>query len=318
MSPPKDNLSTEQRDKLESKFTRWRIAELAAQPVKGKFDIAHLKEVNRRIFQDLPRVGFDDVTPGVFRHAVPDGKDWMKNRVLTTVEGSFFVAYSRMDDAAVRSLNAILMGIDTDALRKLTTTEFTNRISKLYTELDYIHPFSDGNSRTLRTFTEQIANESGFSLNWRELTKSTLGRDRLYVARDIGVNQIAMSNLHSESSFKRLLYTQDRLGQQPDLAHLLKDVIRPSRALDFEVLPEQAALMKHPDLAPAYKIQRDASVYFASKKPNDAEFQKLALDAVTQIIQLRLNQGEKLDFALLREATKKEIETKTRGSDLER
>ncbi len=32
--------------------------------------------------------------------------------------------------------------------------------------LDYLHPCSEGNSCTLRTFTRQLAREAGFDLNW--------------------------------------------------------------------------------------------------------------------------------------------------------
>lgn len=63
------------RAEREGRYTRWRIIELEATLVAGCFDAAHLREVNRRIFQDLPGAGFDDVTPGAFRPPVPDGED---------------------------------------------------------------------------------------------------------------------------------------------------------------------------------------------------------------------------------------------------
>ena len=43
--------------------------------VEGRFDVAHLQEINRRIFQDLPGLGFDDVTPGAFRPPAPTDRD---------------------------------------------------------------------------------------------------------------------------------------------------------------------------------------------------------------------------------------------------
>jgi len=82
-------LTPEQRAQLEADYTYKRLYELTLDPVRGNFDAAHLKEINRRIFQDLPGAGFDDVTPGQFRPPVPGGKDWMKQRGLTTVDGSF-------------------------------------------------------------------------------------------------------------------------------------------------------------------------------------------------------------------------------------
>jgi len=92
------------REVLEARYSWRRIVELQLDPVRGNFDVGHLKEINRRIFQDLPVVGFEDVRPGEFRPAVPAGKDWVKTRQLSTVEGPFTVAYSRMDRDAIARL----------------------------------------------------------------------------------------------------------------------------------------------------------------------------------------------------------------------
>ncbi len=112
-------LTAEQRQELEADYTFKRIVELELDPVLGNFDAAHLKEVNRRIFQDLPGAGFDDVTPGEFRKAVDNGFDWMKQRGLSTVDGSFYVAYSRMDDVATTRLAKALEAANPDELRNL-------------------------------------------------------------------------------------------------------------------------------------------------------------------------------------------------------
>ncbi|MDQ1829251.1 hypothetical protein [Massilia scottii] len=98
------------REKLEGRLTTKRIVELELNPVRGKFDVAHLKEINRRIFQDLPGAGFDDVKPGEFRPPAPEGKDWVKNRGLATVAGSFYVAYSSMNANDHERLNKVLEG----------------------------------------------------------------------------------------------------------------------------------------------------------------------------------------------------------------
>jgi len=58
-------LTAEQRQALEARHTWQRIVELRLNPVQGRFDAAHLREINRRIFQDLPALGFTDVTPDV-------------------------------------------------------------------------------------------------------------------------------------------------------------------------------------------------------------------------------------------------------------
>ncbi|NHB88371.1 hypothetical protein ACSLVK_16940 [Photorhabdus tasmaniensis] len=47
-------LTAELRQRLEADYTFKRVVELELDPVRGNFDAAHLKEVNWRIFQDLP------------------------------------------------------------------------------------------------------------------------------------------------------------------------------------------------------------------------------------------------------------------------
>lgn len=76
-------------------------------------------------------------------------------------------------------------------------------------------------SRTLRTFTKQIAKESGFTLNWEELNKNPAGRDILYIARDISINKIALTQTSSEGTKRDILYTLDQLGNNRDM-HSLK------------------------------------------------------------------------------------------------
>ena len=82
-------LTAEQRHQLEANYTFSRVVELELDPVRGNFDAVHLKEVNRRIFQDLPSAGFDNVTLGEFRKPIANGLDWMKQRSLSTVDDLF-------------------------------------------------------------------------------------------------------------------------------------------------------------------------------------------------------------------------------------
>ena len=215
------------REQLEARYTRRRIIELELDPVYGDFDLAHLKEINRRIFQDLPTLGFTDVTPGEFRPPVPEGKDWMKNRSLSTVEGSFYVAYSRMDQAAQVQLKTVLEKARPQALGILNMSEFAAVLGQLYVELDYLHPFNDGNNRTLRTLTRQLARESGVELDWSKFSRDLAGRDTLYIARGLSVNALAKAHIQHEDSMRKIIYSMDRLQGNRVLPDLLRDVIAP-------------------------------------------------------------------------------------------
>ena len=311
-------MTPEERDASEGRFTSLRQTELQHRPVHGSFDAAHLREVNRRIFQDLPNIaGFEDVTPGEFRQPVEAGKDWMKNRGLSTVEGSFFVAYSRMDDAAKARLDKVLEGAKPDELRDLKTDDFTQRVGKLYAELDYVHPFQDGNSRTLRTFTSQLAKEAGYHIDWDRFSRSPAGRDLLYIARDRSVNEIAKPHVQHPNTVTKIINTRDRLEGNRSLPELLRDVVRPSRAIAFEKLPEVEALQRYPELAPAYKTTRAAPAYFASKMPGDQEAQKASVLAAVKHIQTRLDAGETQDFSRVRVQREKERQAPQESRDVQ-
>ena len=68
------------------------------------------------------------------------------------------------------------------------------RAALLHGELVKIHPFVDGNSRTFRTFTKQVANSAGFLLDWDKTASSDQNRDALYCARGICANNLALSD----------------------------------------------------------------------------------------------------------------------------
>jgi cell filamentation protein len=297
-------LTAEQRQQLEADRTFKRVIELELEPVRGNFDAAHLKEINRRIFQDLPGAGFDDVTPGEFRKPVAAGLDWMKQRGLSTVDGNFYVAYSRMDEAATARLDKALANANPDELRGLKTPEFTARLAKVYAEVDYVHPFSDGNSRTLRTFTKQLAKEAGYDVDWERFGRSDVGRDLLYIARDRSVNELAKPHVQHENTMRKILHSQDRLEGNRALPDLLKDAVRPTRAVAFEQLTEREALKEHPELQEAYKTMHTAATYFASKMPGKLDAQEAGIQSVMGHVQTRLNAGETADFHQGREVAR--------------
>jgi cell filamentation protein len=283
------------RQELESRYTAQRIAELRINPVCGSFNAAHLKEINRHIFQDLPELGFADVTPGVFRPAVSPDLDWIKARSLETVSVISFIAYSPMDKAARKRLDEVLKEANPAKLSKLKTAEFTRVIGQLYTEIDYIHPFRDGNSRTLREFTRELAEASGYALEWDRFSLAPAGRDILYIARDLSVNKLSLPHVQHFGIRRDIMLSMDQLGNNRELPDLLRDAVRPSRSIAFERLPEVDALARHPDLAEAFQTVRAAAEYFAAKVP-DADAQRKALLAVRMHVQEKLNQGETRNF----------------------
>lgn len=270
-----------------------RILELELRPVNGRYDIAHLKEIHQRIFQDFPALNLGDraMQPGQFRQPVKGGHDWYKNRVLESVSASLYVAYSPMDSQSISSLENMLSKVEPETLKNLKTTDFVRFVADLYANVDYIHPFNDGNSRILRTFTRQLADACGFELDWGRFNKSPNGRDILYVARDISVNRLALPHIRDDAIKRDVTFTLDRLEGNRDLSSLLGDAIVPKRAIAFDTLEKGEALKGYPELSSAYGMLRMAEKYFANRNLGRSERTK-AVSAVRTRILERLKAGD--------------------------
>lgn len=143
--------------------------------------------MHRRIFQDLPHHG-----PGEFR---PDAPGHFKHRVLEAANERTVVPYALRSDSD-RMLGPTLDALQGgQALRGFDVLDMSEAIAQTYARLDHLHPFREGNSRTLRTFTEQLARENGHQLDWGTTNVTPQSRDALYVARDMAVTQIESPGL---------------------------------------------------------------------------------------------------------------------------
>jgi len=219
-----DALTPKECYQFESDRTFRRAAELRDSPVKDNFAAAHLKEINRRLFQDLTGAGFKDVTPGVYR---PETDKWYKIRRLTSRSLQYFVAYSTMDQSSRERLDKILEEAKPEKLKGLDPNEFKARIGVLYADMDYIHPFLDGNSRTLREFTRQLANDSGYKVDWERFVINPAGRDHLYLARDLSVFERSINEIKDDQLLHQVLISQYRLKENRHFPDLVKDAIQP-------------------------------------------------------------------------------------------
>jgi cell filamentation protein len=279
------------RELDEARLTGARVIQLAYYPVPGRFDAAHLREINRRIFQDMPGAGYPDVTPGQYRPPIPSG-DWMKARKLETYAGDSVVAYSRMDTVAQEKLDAVLKGANPKTMATLDTTSFTTAMADLYTRLDHLHPFPDGNSRTLRVFTKQLAAASGYHLDWERFNRDIATREGLYVARDKSVNDLALPEMYSEQAMRQVIASMAQFRQAPNLHQLLEGAVQPLRAIAFEQLPEAEAVAQHPELKPVYAGLRAVREAAMVLYPNNDTAQQQVLTEVKAKIVATLDSGK--------------------------
>nr|WP_300339243.1 Fic family protein [Actinomyces sp.] len=60
-----------------------------------------------------------------------------------------------------------------NGLRGMSREQFIDRLAYHYDELNYVHPFREGNGRTQRVFWNRVARDAGWQLDWREVHGET-------------------------------------------------------------------------------------------------------------------------------------------------
>jgi cell filamentation protein len=141
---------------FEANATTVRLAELDAAPLKGRFDVAHLKAIHKYIFQDVYSWA------GEFR------------TVNVSKGGSLFGAWAFVEPA----LDNVLLKLATEEyLNGADLNAFAQRAGFYLGEINAVHAFREGNGRAQREFIRELGIEAGFLLDW-----SRTGRQQLMAA----------------------------------------------------------------------------------------------------------------------------------------
>jgi len=140
----------ESLDAFEADITAIRILELTEVPVKGRFDLDHLRAIHRYVFQDI--------------------YDWAGE--LRTVdisrEQSRFANINQIEPYA-RTVFRQLAG--ENYLQGIPVEKFAARLAHYMAEINALHPFRDGNGRVQRVFASQLAEDAGYFLDYSALTQ---------------------------------------------------------------------------------------------------------------------------------------------------
>jgi len=161
-------------DRFETAEAAEALVRLQIEPVQGSFDIAHLKEIHARIFQNIYPWA------GEFR------------QVNIRRSGSYYFAMVQFME---QNLDSNLTRLASEnRLKGLAADVFASRSAYYLGELNSIHPFREGNGRTQREFIRQLAAEAGYRINWGRVTQ-----DQMYDA------SIESHNLGRNNAFARLI-----------------------------------------------------------------------------------------------------------------
>ena len=115
----------------------------------GAFNYEHLKEIHRLYFADLyPWAG--------------------EERTIDFSKGDSFFA---RHDYINKEINKLFLKLKSENyLIGQDYAKFCNKMSFYFNEINALHPFREGNGRTLRIFCEALAENAGYHLDWTKVT----------------------------------------------------------------------------------------------------------------------------------------------------
>lgn len=147
---------------FESLATFKRILELEYKPLSGAFDVEHLQNVHRHIFQDV--------------------YSWAGEfRTVNIGKGTLWFCRPDFISGTLSNLFEKLRNED-----HLSTTDlqgFVLRAAHYLGELNAIHPFREGNGRVQRELLRELGVRAGYRINW-----SKVSREMMYSASEISFN----------------------------------------------------------------------------------------------------------------------------------
>ena len=137
----------------EEEITLIKQMELLKNPIKGNFSKAHLMNIHKFIFEDIYPFA------GKIRREQISKADTM------------FYPPNLID----RELNKLFAKIrEKNMLRETDEEKVFDNLAYVMTELNVIHPFREGNGRSIREFVRLMAKRMGYNLNWGNVDKDEL------------------------------------------------------------------------------------------------------------------------------------------------
>ena len=128
-------------DEIERRMVAQRFSE--GSPT-GKFDLNHLRAIHRHLFQDV----FD--WAGELR-TLEISKDGQQFQFRQFIETGMSDVHRRLEKASF--------------LRGLEPSSFAEKAGVIMGDVNYVHPFREGNGRTQLQYLEQLAEQAGHRLD---------------------------------------------------------------------------------------------------------------------------------------------------------
>ena len=134
-------------DYFEREFVVQRIAEGLPS---GRFDLAHLRAIHRHLFQDV--------------------YDWAGDiRTVEISKGGHQFQFRHYIETGMADVHRRINAHN--LLRDLSANDFADLAGEIIGDLNYVHPFREGNGRTQAIYLEQLAGQAGHALDLKAVQK---------------------------------------------------------------------------------------------------------------------------------------------------
>ncbi|MDO5073165.1 MAG: Fic family protein [Neisseria animaloris] len=136
-------------EKAERDSSSLRSKELSMQPIQGQFDLPHLQAIHKKLFGDI--------------------YEWAGEvrRVDISKGNTRFANFSFIKNEAAKLSKKLQ---SENFLKGLHPDQFSERAAYYMGEWNVLHPFREGNGRSLREFTNQLARQNNMAINWKNVS----------------------------------------------------------------------------------------------------------------------------------------------------
>ncbi|WP_336279643.1 BID domain-containing T4SS effector [Bartonella sp. CB175] len=151
---------------------------LSKEPLPKQFDSNYLKYIHYNLFHKIFEwAGITRDIPFTFADGTTAFMPTMKK---TSTDFGFSTSDQIQD--SLKQLDKTLL--EKNNLKGLSREDFVSEATELFSFLNYIHPFREGNGRAQRLFFERLAKAAGHKLNFSLVTKERIAFSSIIAVRD--------------------------------------------------------------------------------------------------------------------------------------
>lgn len=233
-------------DDVERDLTSINVNSIIDKPVKGTFDLKHLQQIHKKIFEDI--------------------YDWAgKLRTVNISKGYMFYRFDYLENAADDLFSKLknehyLIGKSSDEAGK--------RLAYYLGEINVIHPFREGNGRTQRVFIEYLVKAAGYDVDF-----STVTQDEMI---DASIKSFDCDYSPMEQMFSRIIKPVSFAEQFQFVKKIappksdLENAFKQYGCIGITVTEEQFELLKKSKISFISKKYKNSIVIMASARCKEA------------------------------------------------